>query len=348
MERHMALSCRFQRQWADVEALTCARAPLTRVAERDGIRVTEVGELGRFQSAPVSPLFPLYLRRARADVVVVHVPNPTAEIAWLLARPSGKLVVRYQSDVVRQKAAMRFYGPLQMKFLSKADIILAASGRYLETSQVLAPLRDRCRVIPLGILPGEFDNPDLDHVAALRERYGGGYVLFSGMHRYYKGLAYLVRAAAAVKAPVVIAGDGPERASCETLARQVGGRTIFTGALTQDELVAHLHGCDVFAFPSVARSEAFGISMLEAQACGKPVVATRIGTGVEYVNLDGKTGVNVPPRDPEALAEAINGLLDDPARARAMGAFARKRVEQEFHAERVARAEFEVYQELLG
>ena len=343
----MALSCRFQRQWADVEALTCAHGFLTRATERDGIRVTEVGELGRFQSAPLSPLFPFYLRRAKADIVVIHVPNPTAEVAYLLARPSGKLVVRYQSDVVRQKAAMRFYGPLQMKFLRKADIILAASDNYVETSQVLAPLRDRCRVIPLGILPEEFDNPDPDRVATLRERYGGGYVFFSGRHRYYKGLEYLVRAAATVKAPVVVAGDGPERASCETLACETGGRTFFTGALTQGDLVDHLHGCEIFAFPSVARSEAFGIAMLEAQACGKPVVATRLGTGVEFVNLDGKTGVNVPPRDPDALAEAINGLLDDPMRARAMGAFARKRVEQEFHAERVARAEFEVYQGLL-
>jgi rhamnosyl/mannosyltransferase len=97
----------------------------------------------------------------------------------------------------------------------------------------------------------------------------------------------------------------------------------------------------------VERSEAFGLSMLEAHACGKPVVATRLGTGVEFVNMDGQTGLNVPARDPEALAGAVNALLDEPERARRMGEFARRRVEDNFHAERVARTEFELYREVM-
>jgi rhamnosyl/mannosyltransferase len=168
------------------------------------------------------------------------------------------------------------------------------------------------------------------------------------MHRYYKGLEYLVRAAGRIRAPLVIAGDGPERLRVMELARGMGVPIAFPGALRHEDLVAHLHGCDVFVFPSVERSEAFGLSMLEAHACGKPVVATRLGTGVEFVNLDGQTGLNVLPRDPEALAEAVNALLDDPERARRMGEFARRRVETQFRAEQVARAEFESYQEVLG
>ena len=74
--------CRFQRQWADVKALTCSRSLWTRHVERDDTKVIEVGEWGRFQSAPFSPLFPLYMRRIKADVVVVHVPNPTAELGF--------------------------------------------------------------------------------------------------------------------------------------------------------------------------------------------------------------------------------------------------------------------------
>jgi rhamnosyl/mannosyltransferase len=286
MERHMALMCRFQRQWAEVEALTCSRSLWTRVMDRDGTKVTEVGEWGRFQSAPASPLYPWYLRRLRADVVVVHVPNPTAELGWLMARPAGKLVVRYQSDVVRQAAAMRFYGPFQMTFLRKAAMILPSSQQYLDTSPVLQPLRDRCRVVPLGILPEEFAVTDAGRVQALRNQYGGGFVFFAGRHRYYKGLEYLVRAAKRVRAPVVIAGDGPERPRCEALAHELGVTIAFPGLLTHEDLVAHLNACDVFAFPSIVRSEAFGIAMLEAQACGKPVVATKLGTGVEFVNID--------------------------------------------------------------
>ncbi|HOZ45741.1 MAG TPA: glycosyltransferase [Candidatus Hydrogenedentes bacterium] len=348
MERHMALMCRFQRQWAHVEALTCSRSLGTRVTERDGTRVTEVGEFGRFQSAPVSPLFPWYMRQVKADVVVVHAPNPTAEIGWLMARPSGRLIVRYQSDVVRQATAMKVYAPLQMTFLRKAAMILPSSQQYLDTSPSLQRVRDRCRVIPLGILPKEFALRDPARVEALRAAYGGGFVLFSGRHRYYKGLEFLVRAAPRIEAPVVVAGAGPERARCMALARALNVRIEFPGPLDQEDLVAHLHACDVFVFPSVARSEAFGLSMLEAQACGKPVVATTLGTGVELVNLHGQTGLNVPPRDPEALADAVNALLEDEARRDAMGRFARARVEGEFHAERIARAEFDAYQEVLG
>ena len=356
MERHIALMCRFQRQWADVEALVCSRTLRTRMVERDGTRVTEVGEWGRFQSAPASPLFPWRMRRARADVLVVHVPNPTAEIGWLIARPPGRLVVRYHSDVVRQAAAMKVYGPIQAAFLRRAEMIIPTSRPYVETSPmlqaVMRPLSEeqrKCviRVVPLGILTEEFEHADMAHVAELRERYGGGYILFAGRHRYYKGLEYLVRAARAIPAPVVIAGDGPERPALEALARTVGGNIHFPGSLSQADLVDHLHGCDVFAFPSVERSEAFGMSILEAHACGKPVVATRLGTGVEFANLDGETGLNVPPRDPEALAAAINRLLGDAHIRDTMGNRARERVKREFHAERAARDEFQLYEEVM-
>jgi rhamnosyl/mannosyltransferase len=355
MERHIGLMCRFQRQWCEVEALVCSRSWRTRVLDRDGTRVTEVGEWGRFQSAPVSPLFPVYLRRRRADVVVVHVPNPTAEIGYLLARPAGRLVVRYHSDVVRQAAAMKVYAPVLMKFLEKAAMIIPTSEQYAATSPMLRAVRGRSpggidrwiRPVSLGILPQEFQSPEAARVASLRAAYGGRYVLFLGRHRYYKGLEYLVRAAPRIAAPVVIAGDGPERERTQALARAVGVPIAFPGALSHADLVAHLHGCEVFVFPSVERSEAFGLSILEAHACGKPVVATRLGTGVEFANLDGLTGINVPPRDPDALAEAVNALLGDPARRGKMGLFARRRVEAEFHAENVARAEFELYQEVM-
>lgn len=348
MERHIALSCRFQRQWADVEALMCSRSHRTQVVWRDGTRVTEAGEWGRFQSAPVAPLFPWFMRRLRADVIVVHMPNPTAELGYLLTRPKGVLIVRYHSDVVRQARAMRFYAPLQMKFLRKAAMILPTSEPYLNTSPTLDGVRDRCRVVPLGILPEEFRTPDPALVAACHQRYGAKFILFSGVHRYYKGLRCLVEAAAALRAPLVIAGDGPERATCMALARERNLEIAFPGALTQPDLVAHLHACSLFVFPSVARTEAFGLSILEAHACGKPVIATRLGTGVEYANEDGKTGLNVPPDNPSKLAEAVNALLENPGLCLRMGEYARTRVEREFNAQSVAWQEFLIYQEVAG
>lgn len=348
MERHIALMCRYQRQWADVEALMCSRSWRTRSVERDGTRVTEVGEWGRFQSAPVAPSFPIHLRRAMADVIVAHMPNPTAELSILLSRPTAPLIVRYHSDVVRQAAAMRFYGPFQRRFLERSTMIIPTSDIYAQSSDTLRPFLEKCRVVPLGMVPEEFERPEDDRIQALHECYGDPFVLFTGRHRYYKGLEYLVQAAPDIQAPVVIAGEGPETARLKRLAEELNTPIHFPGRLAHEDLVAHLHACAVFVFPSIARSEAFGISIMEAHACGKPVVATTLGTGVEFINVDERTGLNVPPENPQALAEAVNTLLADPERRETMGTFARERVRSEFHAAHVARREFELYQEVVN
>jgi rhamnosyl/mannosyltransferase len=348
MEGYIAQMCRYQQEWAEVSALTCSRSLRTQSVQRNGTAVKEVGEWGRLQGAPLSPAFPWHMRRLKADIVVVHVPNPTAELGYLMARPPGRLVVRYHSDVVRQRLAMRFYGAAQMKFLRQAAIILPTSAPYLRTSTVLQQVADRCRVVPLGIPTEKFVDVDSQRVAELRDHYGEPYVLFCGRHRYYKGLEYAVRAAPHIKARVVLAGTGPEKAACENLAKQLGVDVAFPGNLSDHDLIAHLHGSALALFPSVERSEAFGAGILEAHVCGRPVVATTLGTGVEYANLHGETGLNVPPRDADALAAAVNELIDSADRREAMGAFAKERVQRDFTAAHIARQEYEIYEELLS
>lgn len=344
----MAMNCQIQRQWADVEALTCGRTWFTRQMTRNGTVVTEAGEWGRFQGAPLSPFFPWYLHHANADIVVIHAPNPTAELSCLLARPRGALIVRYHSDIIRQASAMQIYRPFQKRFLQSADLIVPTSERYRDSSLSLAPFLGKCRVVPLGILPEDFEAPAAERLAALHARYGGSFVLFTGRHRYYKGLPWLIEAAGRINSPVVIAGEGPETDSVQKLAHSAGVPVHFPGHLEQDDLVAHLHACALLVFPSVARSEAFGMSILEAHCCGKPVVATELGTGVEFINQHGKTGLNVPPRDAQALADAVNRLLDDPHGREAMGQYAAARARAEFNAETLAREEFALYQSALA
>lgn len=347
MERHMALMCRFQQEWADVEALTCSRRFGTRVVDRDGTRVTEVGELGRFQSAPASPMYPFYMRMMKADVVMVHVPNPTAELGWLLTRPSGKLVIRYHSDVVRQAAAMKLYRPFQQRFLANAEVIIPTSQNYLDTSETLAPHRDKCEVISLGILPEDFESPNEAMVNECRERYGEKFVLFAGRHRYYKGLHVLVEAAQWMDVPVVIAGEGPESDHLKRQATELGVSVQFPGKLSQEDMVAHLHACSVMAFPSIERSEAFGISIMEAHVCRKPVVATQLGTGVEFINEDGKTGFNVAVGDAQAFADAANRLMNDDTQREEMGEYARDRIIAQFDARHIARLEYDLVRGLV-
>ncbi len=134
-----------------------------------------------------------------------------------------------------------------------------------------------------------------------------------GRHVYYKGLDILIRAMRGVEAELWIGGRGPLTESLRQTARDAGvsDRVRFLGFIPDAELVAYYDACDVFCLPSTERAEQFGLVQLEAMQCGKPVVATRLGTGVEYVTQDDVTGLLVEPGNESALAQALNRLLAD-------------------------------------
>ena len=125
-------------------------------------------------------------------------------------------------------------------------------------------------------------------------------------------------------------------------------RVHFLGELQNSGLLPYYRASQVFALPSVARSEAFGIVQLEAMACGKPVVNTCLDSGVPFVSVDGVTGFTVPPRDSDALASAINRLLDDPGLCERFGEAGKRRVEVEFTARMMARRTLDVYRTITN
>jgi glycosyltransferase involved in cell wall biosynthesis len=106
-----------------------------------------------------------------------------------------------------------------------------------------------------------------------------------------------------------------------------------------------LHAADVFVLSS--RQEGFPITILEAMAAGKPVIATDVGGCSEAV-VHGETGLIVPPENPDALANAIIELLEDRDRSAAMGAAGRERVEREFTVDRMVEQHLEVYERLAA
>ena len=167
--------------------------------------------------------------------------------------------------------------------------------------------------VPYGIDQSRFRSPDLAASNALRDRHGSPLILFVGVLRYYKGVQYLLEAMQRVPARLIVVGDGPLRPELVALAArlEVADRVAFVGAVADDALAAYYHAADVFCLPACERSEAFGLVQVEAMASGLPVVSTELGTGTSYVNLDGVSGIVVPPKQPEALAGALNRLLRD-------------------------------------
>jgi starch synthase len=183
-----------------------------------------------------------------------------------------------------------------------------------------------------------------------------------------KGITYLLDAAAAIDpgAMLVLCASAPDT---EEIGREVeeqvqrvrsrrGGVVWIDRKIERSELIQILSHASVFVCPSIY--EPLGIVNLEAMACEAPVVASATG-GIPEVVVDGETGVLVPfearddgsyePRDPagfsHALAEAINGLLADPRRARAFGAAGRRRVEEHFAWTAVAERTLDLYRRLL-
>ena len=154
----------------------------------------------------------------------------------------------------------------------------------------------------------------------------GNYWLYAGRLTTEKGVSTLLDAARILPNHTLrIAGDGPLRVALEQRAGTLGN-IEFLGHLSRTELAAQVEGAGVVAVPSIWY-ENFPYAVTEAQAAGRPVVASRIGGIVEQIT-DGEDGRLVTPGDASALAHAVDELLSDRASARLMGQAARRRVER--------------------
>jgi len=271
----------------------------------------------------------------RADVVCYHFPWPFADLMDLVVRPKAPRVLVYHSDIVRQQRLGQVYGPLMRRMLSSVSAIVATSPTYAASSPVLSDPRwqDKVRAIPLGIV--ESAQPeDAGVLARLGLAEGQPFFLFLGALRYYKGLHTLVAAAQRVDAPIVIAGSGTEEATLKAQsARQGTHNVLFAGQVSDAEKAALMRRCLAFVLPSHLRSEAYGMVLVEAAMAGRPLICCEIGSGMSFVNAQDESGLLVPPENEQALAEAMNTLLNDPARTERLGQGARARYEQMFSGE---------------
>ncbi|MEO8083090.1 MAG: glycosyltransferase [Ardenticatenales bacterium] len=321
----------------DVTVLVTAVHGSTTDDVEHGVRVVRVRRVGTAASTPLAPGMVRRLSSARPDITHLHSPYPAGEAAWLLAG-HAPMVLSYHADIVRQKRLLLLWRPWQRRVLARAARIFAASPAVADSSPTLAPWRDKVALVPYGIDADRFTLSAAAVEAARRAHRpegADGVIAFVGRLRYYKGLHVLVDALARLpRHHALIVGNGPEG---DALRRQAEGlgvdeRIRWLGDVDDAQLPAVLAAADAYCLPATARSEAFGIAMLEAMAAGLPVVSTELGTGTSWVNLDGVTGRVVPPDDAAALAEALaactipgeaHDRLAAAARRRAIDTFSR-------------------------
>jgi glycosyltransferase involved in cell wall biosynthesis len=334
-----------------VTVLTCNRCLRTDVERRGRLTIIRLASPGKLLSMNLGLSVFGWLQQLRPDLIHIHDPYPLGDIAWLATSSRIPTVVTWHSDIVRQKRLLKLFYPLQQRFLSQVERIIATSRDYAESSEQLRGHQERVRVVPLGVSAADFEASklSLQQVARLRREHGERIVLGVGRLVGYKGWEYLIEAMRRVEGRAVIIGQGPRRTSLGRLIRRSGlkDRVILTGPVAFDELLAWYHACNVFVLPSIGRNEAFGLVQLEAMLCGKPVISTAVGTGVESVNQDGITGLVIPPKDGMRLAEAINQLLGDKALAEYLGWNGRERAVGVFSQEQCSRQVLAIYREVL-
>src|ERR1022692_1525236 len=320
--------------------------------ENGKIRLTRVASMGKCLSLPMAPSFPLWAQRFDADLIHVHLANPLAELSALLADRDIPIVAHFHSDVVRPLPPVlrNVYKRFLHAFYRRATSIIVPTPNHIEISNFVPKYRDKCHVVPYGIPLARFDLNEKGRKKADELRDGLPTVLFVGRLVYYKGVEFLIRAMENVKARLWIVGTGPVEDSLRNLAKEKGlaDRVEFLGQVSNEDLVAYYHACDVFALPSITNQEMFGLVQLEAMACRKPVISTNLPTGVPWVNQHGKTGYTVTPREPGELARSIQLLLSSRERREDMGEAGRARVEQHFTSIKMAEAMLQVYQEALS
>jgi glycosyltransferase involved in cell wall biosynthesis len=359
IERHLRALLGGMPPDVQVVNLVANRDSVTDMYQQRGYSICRVASYGTVASVALSPAMPAIARslhrQHRFDLVHLHFPDPLGHFTAEVLPNSVRRVITWHSDIVKQRWALAAYRPFLRSFVRNADALIGATPQHYATSQQIPdgkPGQIR-EVIPYGFDPAPLAWSDASRrkrEELARQRSTRPLVFAVGRHVYYKGFDVLIRCMRDLDTDLWIGGRGPLTASLMRAARdlQVADKVRFVGFIPDELLVAYYEACDVFCMPSAERSEQFGLVQLEAMYCSKPVVTTRLGTGVEYVTIDGETGVLVPPKDPTALANALRTLLADAALRARMGAAGRQRVEEVFSVEQMVRKTVSVYQRVLA
>lgn len=324
------------------DGIDAEHLPLFRKEGKTGIlqvnsyaRVYMVRAWFKAAATMISPAMIFWLRKHRKeyDIIHIHHPDPMACLALFLSGYKGRVILHWHSDIITQKFFLAFYKPLQSWMIRRAECIIGTTPVYLKNSPCLKKVQDKTVVVPIGIEPVVTDPAEVEK---LRAAYPGKKIVFSlGRLVPYKGFGYLATAAKHLgpEYQILIGGTGPlqENLQAEIDAMDVQENVRLVGYIEDRMLPAYFGACDVFALSSIMKTEAFGIVQLESMSCGKPVIATEIpGSGVAWVNESGVSGLNVPVRNPEALATAIKTVCDDPEKYRSFCEGARDRFRKLF------------------
>jgi glycosyltransferase involved in cell wall biosynthesis len=313
----------------------CANEPrLVLEEEIDGINVKRLNYIGKIANTNITPTLLIHLLNGEYDIIHTHIPNPwSADCSAIASRIKKRpLVVTYHNDIIGDGVVnyiARTYNNTNLGFILKsASKIIITQPRYIYYSPYLKRYRDKIDVIPNGVNTERFKPVDIEK----NEENTIFFLSVLDQYHRYKGLDYLLQAVKIIKREIrdvklIVGGEGMLLEHYKKMARllEITSVVKFVGFIPDDKLVEYYNKCDVFVLPSTsAKQEGFGIVLLEALACEKPVVTTEIvGTALDI--RERGAGKITKPKDVERLAESIIEVLLDKEGARRMGKNGRNR-----------------------
>lgn len=330
-----------------VQVLTAAYADLPRREARDGVVIQRIWAFRRHLDRSsaveqiifmlVSTLRTLSLLLSNRPAVIIAffgipsglaawVANVLAGIPYIVSLRGGDVPGFRPYDFARYH---RLAAPLIRLIWRRAAMVVANSDGLAELARAFEP------GVPLRVIP---NGVDLAYYAPPTRQWNPPRLLFVGRLVYQKGLDLLFKALGALKEypwELWLVGDGPQRPRLEAFAEkyQIAARVRFENWLDGPALLEKYHQANLFVFPS--RHEGMPNAVLEAMACGLPVVATRIAGNEELV-VDGETGLLIPSENADALRQALEQLLAEAALRQRMGAAGRARVEAHYAWSQIA------------
>lgn len=315
-----------------VDVLVCNQKNKRTIEEVNGVKVFRAKTLTIFLGMPISFDFLYFYSKIEKDydLIFLHYPFPLGFLAYVLFSPRKKLVIWYHSDIVKQKLLEWFFRPFHLFCLRKARKIFVSNPKLLASSKTLRKFQKKCKVLPFGVDLNYFliTKEIQEQAEKIKEKLGAPLVLSVGRLTYYKGFDFLIQAMRRIPAKLLIIGEGKRKKKLLRLIKKLKIKEKVIILPSVKDLRPYYLACDLFVLPSIAKSESFGIVLLEAMAYQKPVISTELGTGTSWVNLDKITGLVVKSKDVKSLQNAIKRLLEDKKLFQMLSENAKKRAEE--------------------
>lgn len=325
----------------------CADEPPAESVRVDGMTTIRLPYITKIANTNVTPRLFRTLMSQRFDLIHTHVPTPwSADISALVSLLKRKpLFVTYHNDLTGQRMGgilAKIYNFTLLHFvLWRAKTVIISQPKYLEYSGYLKPYRRKVVVIPPGVTK--------PLGPAARKEHQIFFMSVLDKHHEYKGLSVLLSAMARLRevcpeAHLLVGGAGDLIERYAQYAKELGivDSVEFLGELSDEELAQAYSSSSVFVLPSLNKLEGFGIVALEALSYGTPVITTSVAGSSEFI-VRRNAGLVVPPGDEVALTSALAAMLEDGAKARAMGQRGAEAVGREFGWDEIAKRIVDLY-----